>query len=138
MVFKNKPFARFCRQERIGDRELCEAVLRVEKGLIDAQLGGGVFKQRIARPNEGRSGGFRSILLFRAGSHTFFVYGFAKNERDNIRSDELEAFRLLADTLLAYTAEQLQIATDAGALIPVPCNPANEMEEDLDEQDVQE
>ena len=62
-VFKTKWFARFARRQGLEDAELCAAVARAEKGLIDADLGGGVIKQRIARPNEGRSGGFRSIVL---------------------------------------------------------------------------
>lgn len=63
-IFKNRRFARFAHQENISSRNLCEAVDRAERGLIDADLGRGVIKQRIARSNEGRSGGFRSIILF--------------------------------------------------------------------------
>lgn len=66
-IFKNKRFVRFARKERISDRSLCEAVQKAEKGLVDADLGGGVIKQRIARPGEGESSGFRSIVLFRNG-----------------------------------------------------------------------
>jgi hypothetical protein len=81
-VFKNKIFSRFARRENISDKSLLEAVERADKGVIDADLGGGVIKQRIARPGQGKSGGFRSIVLFRAGDKAFFVYGFAKNERE--------------------------------------------------------
>ena len=128
MIFKNKPFARFARQQRISDLALCEAVARAERGLVDADLGGGVIKQRVARPGEGRSGGFRSIVLFRTDDKAFFVYGFAKSERENIRDDELAAFRLLATELLAYTPEQLETAREAGVLIAVACPPLAEME----------
>jgi hypothetical protein len=128
MIYKNKAFTRFARQQRISDFALCEAVERAERGLVDADLGGGVIKQRIARPGAGRSGGFRSIVLFRTTERAFFVYGFAKNERENIRDDELTAFRLLADELLAYTQEQLQIAQEAGILIEVVCPRPAEME----------
>jgi len=95
-VFKTKPFVRFASREGIGDEELCEAVSQAERGLIDADLGGGVIKQRLAREGRGKSGGFRSIILFRRSSKAFFVYGFAKSDRDNIRRDELKAFRTLA------------------------------------------
>ena len=57
---------------------------RAGQGLIDADLGGGVIKQRIARKSQGRSGGFRSIVLFRKGQLAFFVYGFAKSNRQNL------------------------------------------------------
>ena len=96
-IFKNKWFVRFARRESIEDTDLCEAIKNVEKGLIDADLGGGVLKQRTARANEGKSGGYRSIILFRSGNSAFFVYGFAKSKRDNITKDELTGFRALAD-----------------------------------------
>lgn len=90
-IFKNKWFVRFARKERITDAKMSEAVENAEKGLIDADYGGGVIKQRIARPGAGKSGGYRSIILFRKGKLAFFVYGFAKNEQDNIdESDDDE------------------------------------------------
>lgn len=112
-IFKNKRFSRFARQEDISDRDLCEAIERAERGLIDADLGGSVIKQRIPRPNEGRSGGFRSLVAFRAGERAFFVYGFAKNERDNITPAELKALRELAQQYFGLTDEQIQAAIEA-------------------------
>ncbi len=120
-TFKTKWFSRFTRQQAIADADLCEAIARVRRGLIDADLGGGVVKQRIARPNEGRSGGFRSLVLFRVGYHAFFVYGFAKNQRDNISQEELKEFRALADEMLAFDDDQLQIALDAEKISEVNC-----------------
>jgi hypothetical protein len=101
-VFKSKPFARFARKARIEDAVLCDVIAGVEKGRIDADLGGGVIKQRIARPGGGKSGGFRALILIRLGTRAFFIDGFAKNDRDNIRDDELEALRKLAGELLNY------------------------------------
>ena len=100
-VFKTRPFARFAARENIGDKALREAADRASKGLVDADLGGGVVKQRIARPGEGRSGGVRAILLWRRGELAFFAYGFAKSDRANLRPDELRALRRLADEMLA-------------------------------------
>src|SRR5437868_6069467 len=100
-LFKTKPFARFAAKEGIRDAVLRDAIRRAEAGLIDADLGGGVIKQRLARQGQGKSGGFRSIILFRRGAAVFFVYGFAKNDRDNIDRQELKAFRLLATEMLA-------------------------------------
>jgi hypothetical protein len=118
-VFKNRPFARFARQEKIADVALCDAVARAEKGIIDADLGGGVIKQRIARPQQGRSGGFRALLIFRARDRAFFVYGFAKQARANIRADELAALKKLAGELLRYTETDLTQALQSGALVEV-------------------
>ncbi|OGT78255.1 MAG: addiction module toxin RelE [Gammaproteobacteria bacterium RIFCSPLOWO2_02_FULL_56_15] len=120
-VFKNKWFVRFARQEGIEDAALCEAISRAEKGLIDTDLGGGVIKQRIARPNEGKSGGFRLIVLFRSREIAFFVYGFSKNERDNIRYDELRVFKTLADQIYDYDRAALANALKCGAIVEVKC-----------------
>lgn len=121
-IFKTKPFARFADHEGIEDAALCDAVRRAEQGLVDADLGGGVIKQRIARPGQGKSGGFRSILLFRHGERSFFAYGFAKSDRGNIRKDELKAFRKLADEMLRLDDEALQAAMANGTIMEVICD----------------
>lgn len=124
-IYQAKEFARFARQQRISDSDLCEAVARAQSGLVDADLGSGVIKQRIARPNEGRSGGFRTIILFRLAERAFFVYGFAKNQRDNISRDELKALKILAKQVLDYTPEQMAVAIEAGEFSEVNCNEEN-------------
>jgi len=118
-VFKTKPFARFASREGIADEELCEAVAQAERGLIDADLGGGVIKQRLAREGQGKSGGFRTILLFRRGVKAFFVYGFAKSDRDNIRRDELKAFRKLAGEMLTLDDKALAAAMRNGTIMEI-------------------
>ena len=84
-----------------------DAVARAEKGLIDADLGGGVIKQRIARPGQGGSKGYRTIILFRRGADAFFVYGFAKSQRANINDQEEKQFKDAAKHVLALTEKQL-------------------------------
>jgi hypothetical protein len=96
-IFKTKMFARFARRERISDASLCEAVRRAELGLLDAQLGGGVIKQRVARPGQGRSGGYRVLIAYRPLTLSVFLYGFAKSERDNVDDDELATLRDIAN-----------------------------------------
>ena len=118
-IFKNKPFARFARKSCIADAALREAIDRASRGLVDADLGGGVLKQRIARAGAGKSGGFRTIILFRAGERAFFVHGFAKNEQDNIRDDELAAFKMLAAEMLAYDELSIAKAIANGTLTEV-------------------
>ena len=118
-VFKTKPFARFARRADLTDVDLRHAIDAAERGLVDADLGGGVIKQRIARPGGGKSGGFRTIVLFRSGARAFFVHGFAKNEQPNIRDDELAAFRMLAAELLNYRDEAIAQVVSAGVLIEV-------------------
>ena len=121
-IFKTKPFARFADHEGIEDAALCDAVRRAEQGLVDADLGGGVIKQRIARPGQGRSGGIRGIVLLRHGERSFFAYGFAKSDRGNIRKDELKAFRKLADEMLGLDDKALQAAMSNGTIMEVICD----------------
>lgn len=83
-IFKNKWFAKFASKEGISDEKLIKAVEDAEAGNIDADYGGDVIKQRIARPGKGKSGGYRSIILYRKENRAFFVYGFAKSVTDNI------------------------------------------------------
>ena len=106
-IFKNAWFWRFARKERISADALWDAVERAEKGQIDADLGSGVIKQRIARPGEGKSKGYRSIVLFRKGERSFFVYAFPKSELGNIREDEEEQFKKMAKHVLVLTDAQL-------------------------------
>ena len=121
-VFKTKAFSRFANHDEISDEELCLAVLRAETGLIDADLGGGVIKQRLAREGQGKWGGFRSIILFRRGLRAFFVYGFAKNVQDNIKQDELKAFRKLADEMFALDDKALAAAMKNRTVTEIRCH----------------
>ena len=121
-TFKSKAFVRFADREGMEDAALCEAIARAGKGLVDADLGGGVIKLRIARKGQGRSRGFRSIVLLRRGEFAFFVYGFAKSSRANLRSDELEAFRMLADEMLRLDEAGLKGALANGTIIEVTCD----------------
>ena len=118
-IFKNKVFTRFARKAALDDAALRASILAAERGLIDADLGGGVIKQRIARPGAGKSGGFRTIIVFRARDRAVFVYGFGKNERHNIRDDELTEFKRLAALLLSYGDSQIGLAIEEGVLIEV-------------------
>jgi hypothetical protein len=118
-IFKNKPFARFARKNGISDSDLCKTVQDVDHGLIDADLGGGVIKQRLARKGSGKSGGFRTLIFFRAGERAIFVHGFAKNEVENIRSDELAALKKLSALMLAYRREEIEKAVASGTLLEV-------------------
>lgn len=96
-----KAFGRFQRRERIADAALVEAIARAERGLIDADLGGGLIKQRVARPGQGRSGGFRTVIAYRSRHRAVFLYGSAKSERDNIDADELESLRQIGASWLS-------------------------------------
>jgi hypothetical protein len=118
-IFRNKSFARFAKKAALDNATLLKAVDDAERGLIDARLGGGVIKHRIARPGKGKSGGFRTIILYKAHALAFFVHGFAKNDRDNIEAGELAAFKLLAAQMLSYDDQAIAKAVESGTLIEV-------------------
>jgi hypothetical protein len=118
-VFKTRWFQRFARSEKIRDAVLLDAVARAEKGQLDADLGGGVIKQRIARPGQGKSGGYRTIILFKQGQRAVFVYGFAKSERENIDADEEKQFKEAARHVLRLTEKQIAELVKEGDFVEV-------------------
>ncbi len=119
-IFKNKWFTRFARKESIADDALCDAVKQIEAGNHDADLGAGVFKQRVARPGEGQSGGYRVILCFRLQERAFFIYGFAKSSRANVAKDETREFKKLAKILFAMTDAHLELLLQHGDFEELP------------------
>ena len=121
-TFKTRVFTRFAEKAGIGEAALCRAVRDAGRGLVAADLGGGVIKQRIPRPGQGKSGGFRTLIVFKAGSRAIFVHGFAKNELDNIEKNELVALKKLAAELLGYDDKTLARAVASGALVEVDCD----------------
>ena len=115
-VFKTRGFARFVRAEQITDDSLCDAIDRAERGIIDADLGGGLIKQRVARRGQGRSGGYRMILAYRVRNRAVFLFGFPKSERDNIGPALLAKLRAAATEMLAANQEWIADAIEDGVL----------------------
>ena len=118
-IYKTRQFEKWASKEGLADQVLVTAVAEMENGLIDADLGGHVVKKRVALPGRGKSGGARTLLAYRLGDRAFFVYGFAKNERDNIDDRELKVLKQLASGLLGWTSQQLVHALREGKLIEV-------------------
>lgn len=118
-IYKNRWFEKFARREDIADARLREAIDRANAGSIDADLGGGLLKQRIARERQGRSGGYRTIVVFRAEQRAVFVFSFSKSGRANLNAIELAAFRKAAKIILALTQRELDIEVEAGRMTEV-------------------
>lgn len=85
-------------------------------------LGGHVYKKRAAIEGQGKSGGLRTILAFKVGNKSFFMFGFAKNQRANVDVKELKALKKMAKELLGYSVKQLEQAVKTGSLIEVKSN----------------
>ncbi|MBI2296273.1 MAG: type II toxin-antitoxin system RelE/ParE family toxin [Betaproteobacteria bacterium] len=120
-VFKTRVFNRWARRESLADEELCKAVAEMQKGLVDAQLGGGVYKKRVARAGEGKRGGYRVILATNFRERWFFMFGFAKNERDNVDEEELKMLKQLAAALLGMKDLGIEEARKRGELVEIDC-----------------
>ncbi|MGO9443273.1 MAG: type II toxin-antitoxin system RelE/ParE family toxin [Thiobacillaceae bacterium] len=127
VIYKTRWFDRWARKQGLTTPGLCAVVKEMMAGLYEADLGGGLLKKRIARPGQGKSGGFRTLVATNRGNRWVFVYGFPKNERSNIDKDEEEALKKLAAHLLSLTAQSLGKARRAGELIEVNCDAQNEI-----------
>ena len=120
-ILKRKDFARWQTKQHLTDTALCKAVEEMEKGLIDADLGGFLYKKRVARSGSGKSGGYRTLLSARLGNRYVFLHGFAKNDRANITQDERKALQFAGITFLELPPMALSKALQSGILIEVHC-----------------
>jgi hypothetical protein len=120
-VFKTRHFSRWMRKTELTDSSLCTAVLEMAQGLIDADLGGGVFKKRVGLAGRGKRGGARTLVATNKGNRWFFVFGFEKNDRANISAEEKEALQSIAQDLLARTGKDLDAQVEDGTLQEI-CN----------------
>ena len=118
-IFKTKWFVRFVRKENISDAALVEAIARLNDGLVDADLGGGLFKQRVSRHGEGRSGGYRTIIALKTGKVAFFIYGFAKNARDNIDDQDFKLLKTAASKFLKSSELQIENLKDDQEIVEI-------------------
>ena len=106
----------FMKKERAADATLVEAIEKVERGLMDADLGGGLIKLRVARPGQGRSGGYRTIVAYSLGGRAFFLVGYGKNDLDNIGDATLARLRRFAEELQRLTDDELDNVMASGAI----------------------
>ena len=109
-VFKVKVFARFQRKERLSDEALCRAVRDIEAGLVDADLGHGLVKQRVARQGQGKSGGYRTIIAYRSTTRAVFLFGFAKSDKANLLSDEQDRLSSVGAYWLQASEDEIEAA----------------------------
>lgn len=116
---KTRTFQRWQKKSRVSDVALLVALAEMQAGLIDADLGGGVVKKRIASNGRGKSAGSRTLVATNKGTHWFFIYGFDKNQRSNITPTELEALQSVAGDLLAMKNSEIQAAIADGTLLEI-------------------
>ena len=115
-IFKTRYFGRWFRKTGLSDMALCQAVDEMGQGLIDAELGAGLAKKRLALPGRGKRGGARTLVATNKADRWFFLFGFEKNARTNINAEELQGLRVIAKQLLGMTSGQLDEAVRDGSL----------------------
>jgi hypothetical protein len=120
-VFRRRDFCRWQRKAGLADGVLCEAVQEMECGLVDANLGGLLFKKRISKVGHGKSGGYRVVLAARVGSRYVYLHGFSKSEKSDISEAERAALQFAGRVFLELSAEGLSVALNSGVLQQVNC-----------------
>ncbi len=118
IVYKNKEFHKWAKKEGLNDAQLLKALDEMERGLVEADLGGNIFKKRVSL-GQGKRGGARTLLAYRKSDKAFFIYGFAKNARANIKEIELKSLKIYAKLLLSYDEKELKKAIKEKALIQI-------------------
>ena len=118
-IFKTKWFARFARKEGIDDNKLLKAIAEAEKGASVIDLGGGLIKKRVSRSGQGKSGSYRTIIVYRVKTLAIFVYGFPKSAKANLNAIELDAYKKLAQVFLGFSDQDIAKALNAGELLEV-------------------
>lgn len=120
-ILKRKDFVRWQVRENLPDSVLCQAVSEIDRGLFDADLGGLLYKKRIARPVAGKRGGYRTLLSARLGDRCVFLHGFAKNDKANITQAEKAALQYAGKVFLDLAGDALDKALLSGVLMEVNC-----------------
>lgn len=118
-IFKNKAFNKWAMEQRVKDSTLIKAIEEMEQGSYEASLGGSIYKKRIPLDGRGKRGGARVIVAFKLNEMIIFIYGFPKNQKDNITDKEKDALQALAKVYFSYSNKQLDLLINTGTFIEV-------------------
>lgn len=118
-IYKFKQFSRWAKKEDIDDGSLCKAVKEIKDGILDANLGGGLLKKRVARRGQGKRGGYRTLIASNMGTRWIFIFGFSKTDQENISARELRTLKEISKMYLCFSDEQVEAALRDGALTEV-------------------
>ena len=118
-ILKTRTFNRWLRKTLLTDVALLKAIDEMEQGLVDADLGGNLYKKRVALPGRGKSGSTRTLIATNRQNRWFFMFGFEKNDKENITQAELAYLQEVAQIFLGYSNDELQLAIDKGEFLEV-------------------
>lgn len=114
-----RQFAKWAAKQRIQMSELAASLSELQAGIVEANLGGHLFKKRIRFEGKGKSGSGRTIICYKQDKLAIFIHGFAKNEKDNMSAKELHAFKELANILMSLPKDSIAAAIESGDFIEV-------------------
>lgn len=103
---KTKWFNKWAKKNSISDSVLLKTIELIQKNLNIANLGGGLYKVRTPRIGEGRSGGYRTLIVYKEKDRAIFIYGFSKSDKENIDNQELKYLKILANDLLKISKKE--------------------------------
>lgn len=112
-------FSKWAAKQKLPIAELSNALSDVQEGVVEANLGGNLYKKRIRFQGQGKSGSARTIICYKKGDRAIFLYGFAKNEKSNLSKKELVAFKELSKILLKLSDREIEMSVKEGALLEV-------------------
>ncbi len=118
-IYKHYKFLKWMKKLRVSDLDLKNAILEIEQGLVDADLGQGVLKKRIAVNGRGKRGGARTIIAFRLDHRAVFIYGFGKNEKETLSPSDEAHLKQLAKIYLKFSEEKMKQAVKIDELMEV-------------------
>lgn len=124
-VLKDLEFEDWAAEYNVTDAMLCKTAKEIEAGLVDARLGGFLFKKRVAAPGRGKRGSYRTIVGHRQGDRLIFVHGFAKNETENITKKEKEVLRKLCDVYMLADDKKLAEMIEKKLILEIQCHEQN-------------
>ncbi|MBS1257845.1 MAG: hypothetical protein MAG551_00898 [Candidatus Scalindua arabica] len=104
---KSRWFAKWAKKNNIKDSDLVITIGNLKQNKSTVNLGSNLYKVRIAKPSRGKSGGHRTLVVHMQGNRAIYIYGFSKNEKDNLSKDELKDFRELSKTLSKITIKEI-------------------------------
>ena len=115
-ILKTRLFCRWMKKVALEDEALCKAIAEMERGLIDANLGGQLYKKRVSLPGRGKRGSTRTLIATNRTNRWIFIFGFEKNEKENLTLAERSYLQMLAQDLLEYTDSDLDTAIIEGKI----------------------
>ena len=118
-VIQTKEFKKWSKSEKLSNQNLAKAISEIENGLIDANLGGGLIKKRVAIGSSGKSGGARTIIAYKKRIKAFFLHGFKKNEISNIDDSELKVLRRFGEVLMSRSNTDINLSIKINQLYEV-------------------